>query len=382
MVSSKLSNLTTPISEIMSEMAQEFNAIDLSKGTTQLPCSDELIRLVNKHMIEGKNQYSSLEGIFPLREVIAQNIEQLYKQKYDPVDEITITAGASEAIYSSITAFIKEGDEVIIFEPAYDIYAPIIRLNGGLPVYVQLKHPDYLIDWQEVTRSINSRTRMIIINSPNNPTGAVLTPSDFEKLNKLVSGSKIIILSDEVYEHIIFDDIEHESIAKYPKLVERSIIVSSFGKSYNVNGWKLGYCIAPKMLTKEFRKIHRLVMFSINTPLQYALADFIKNKENFIHIKEEYQKKRDLLNELLKETDFNVIESKGSYYQLIDYSKVSDEKDKDFAERLVKEYGIATTPLSVFFHQHLDNKVLRICFAKEDEILHKVAERLAQVKIS
>ncbi|MFH2142819.1 MAG: methionine aminotransferase [Bacteroidota bacterium] len=376
MIRSKLPNVGTTIFTLMTSLANEHNAINLSQGFPDFLSSKELIRLVNQYMLKGYNQYAPMQGLMSLREIIAEKIEELYSYKYNPESEITITAGGTQALYTAITAFIKEGDEVIIFEPAYESYVPTIEVNGGVPIYIQLKGNDFSIDWKQVQKAVTSRTRMIILNSPHNPTGSVLSSYDLEKLLKIVSGTNIIILSDEVYEHIIFDKLEHQSIARFPRLAERSLIVSSFGKTFHNTGWKIGYCVAPKKLMVEFRKIHQFMVFSVNTPIQYALADFLKNKEEYLKLNSFYQQKRDLFNSLLSSSSFIIRPSRGTYFQLLDYKKISDEKERDFAVRLTKEIGVASIPVSVFYHKDFENKVLRFCFAKSDETLEKAAEKL------
>lgn len=274
---------------------------------------------------------------------------------------------------------IKEGDEVIVFEPAYDCYVPAIELNGGIPVYTQLKPPDYQVDWDEVQKLITQRTRMIIINTPHNPTGSILTAADMLKLEKLTQGTDIVILSDEVYEHIIFDGYEHQSVARFPKLAERSIIVISFGKTFHATGWKIGYCLAPENLMKEFRKAHQFVVFTCNTPIQYALTDFLKKKTNYLNLADFYQKKRDYFNALIKDSKFKLEPVSGSYFQLLDYSDITDEKDTDYAIRLTKKTGVASIPMSVFYHLPVEDKILRFCFAKSEETLEKAAEKLCGI---
>lgn len=380
MIQSKLSSIGTSIFAVMSKKAQQHNAINLSQGFPNFDCSQELINLVDKYMKKGCNQYAPIEGVMPLREKISEKIEKLHGRKYSPENEILVTAGATQAIYNTITALVREDDEVLIFEPAYDCYVPAIKLNGGRPIYVQLKHPDYYIDWEEVKHLISSRTKLIILNTPQNPSGAVLSVQDLEKLKKLVSGTNILILSDEVYEHIIFDDFEHQSIARFPDLAKRSIIVSSFGKTYHNTGWRMGYCLAPAEIMKELVKIHQYSVYNVNTPIQYALAEYMEKEDRYLELSEFYQEKRDFFLEQLEGSQYEIIPSQGTYFQLLDYSKLSNEKDKDFAERLIKEYGIASIPVSVFYHQKIDNKVLRFCFAKDNETLKKAAECLLKVK--
>ncbi|MCF6239937.1 MAG: methionine aminotransferase [Bacteroidales bacterium] len=382
MIRSKLPNVGTSIFAVMTEMANKHNALNLSQGFPDFNPPKKLIELVTKNMRAGFNQYAPMPGVMKLREQIAVKTEALYGYAYNPETEITITSGATEAIFTSITAFIQEGDEVIIFEPAYDSYAPVIKANGGSPVYVAVKLPEYKIDWDEVNKMVNARTRMIIINTPHNPSGSVLSPEGMEKLSKLVSGTKIMILADEVYEHIVFDGLEHQSIVKYKELVERSIVISSFGKTYHATGWKMGYCLAPENITKEIRKIHQFNVFAVNTPIQYAIADFLDDKNAYLQLGNFYQNLRDEFLKLLEGTKFKFTPSKGTYFQLLDYSDISDEKDTDFAARLIKEFGIASVPVSAFYHDAFDAKVLRFCFAKSSDTLKKAAELLHKVSNS
>ena len=371
MIRSKLPNIGTSIFAVMTEMANKHNALNLSQGFPDFNPPKKLIELVGKYMSKGFNQYAPMSGVLSLREKIAEKTEELYGHAYNPETEITVTAGATEAIFTAITAFVQEGDEVIVFEPAYDSYAPVIKANGGSPIYVALKLPEYKIDWEELNKMINARTRMIIINSPHNPSGSVLTPEGVDKLSKLVAGTKIMILSDEVYEHIIFDGIEHQSIIRHPELISRSMIISSFGKTYHTTGWKTGYCFAPENITKEFRKIHQFNVFAVNTPVQYAFADFLDEKEAYLELGSFYQKQRNEFLALLEGSKFKFTPSKGTYY-----SDISKEKDMDFASRLIKEYGIASIPVSAFYHDGFDAKVLRFCFAKSSDTLKKAAEIL------
>ncbi len=379
-LASKLPNIGTTIFAVMSNMADEYNAINMSRGFPDFNCSDKLISLVNKYMKKGYNQYAPIEGIMPLREAISKKTEELYSVKYNPETEITITGGATEAINAAITSLVQEGDEVLVLEPAYDCYVPAIKLAGGQPIFTPLKEPSYRIDWDELQKNITPQTKMIILNSPQNPTGAIFSAEDLQKLNKIITGTNIIILSDEVYEHIIFDGYEHQSIARYPKLAERSIIISSFGKTFHVTGWRLGYCIAPENIMKEFRKVHQFSMYTVNTPIQYAVAEYLNDKEEYLNLGKFFQQKRDFFNTGLKDSKFIIRPSLGTYFQLLDYSKISDEKDTVFAERLTKEYGVASIPVSVFYHDKIDNKVLRFCFAKKTETIEKAVEKLLKLK--
>ncbi|NTW33169.1 MAG: methionine aminotransferase [Bacteroidetes bacterium] len=378
-IQSKLSNVGTSIFAVMSQLANEHNAINLSQGFPDFDCSNKLKSLVYEYMKRGFNQYAPMQGIIPLREAIAEKTKSIYSVEYNPETEITVTAGATEALFSAISAFVKEGDEVIVFEPAYDSYVPAILLNGGIPIYGKLSGPDYKINWDETQKMVSQRTRMIIINSPHNPTGSVLAAEDMKRLEKITKNTNIIILSDEVYEHIIFDKLQHQSVCRYPKLMERSIVISSFGKTFHTTGWKTGYCVAPGNLMSEFRKAHQFVVYASNTPVQYAVADFLKDKNNYSELNDFYQKKRDYFNNALKSSRFKITPSSGTYFQLLDYSNISDEKEFDFAVRLTKEYKIASIPVSVFYHKKDENRVLRFCFAKGEATIDKAAEILCKI---
>ena len=377
-IKSKLPKVGTTIFSVMSSLAAQHKAINLSQGFPDFDASEELIGLVNDYMKKGMNQYAPMQGILPLRERLAEKTQDLYKISYNPDTEITITSGGTEAIYTAITGIIREGDEVIVFEPAYDCYVPAIELAGGVPVYISLKSPDFKIDWNEIKKVISHKTKMIMINTPHNPTGTVMNAGDMKELEKIVAGTEICIISDEVYEHIIFDKLKHESVLRYPVLAERSFVVFSFGKTYHTTGWKIGYCFAPANLMAEFRKIHQFVVFSANTPLQYALADYIKNK-NYLSLPDYYQEKRDYFLKLIKGSRFKFTPASGSYFQCLDYTSITNEKDTDFAIRLTKEFKIASIPISVFYHEGIDNKVLRFCFAKKNETLEMAAEKICSV---
>lgn len=372
LVLSKLPKVGTTIFSVMSKLAAEHKAINLSQGFPDFHCNEELISLVNKNMVAGNNQYAPMPGLPALREVLAQKTEELYKAKYDPETEITITAGATQAIFTAITAIIREDDEVIIFEPAYDCYQPAIELNGGKTIYLQLKAPGYYIDWEEVKKVISHRTKMIIINTPHNPTGSILSADDMKQLEKLTKDTDIVIISDEVYEHIIFDGKPHQSVARFPKLAQRSFIISSFGKTFHATGWKVGYCVAPQNLMAEFRKVHQFLVFSVNSPIQFALAEYLQNKENYLQLGRFYQDKRDHFINQIKNPKFSYTPAAGTYFQLLSYK--GKEKDTDYAMRLTKEFGIASIPVSAFYHEKTNNNVLRFCFAKREETLDKAVE--------
>jgi methionine aminotransferase len=379
LIKSKLPKVQTTIFTVMSRLAHEHQAINLSQGFPDFESDDALKDLVHLAMKKGHNQYAPMAGLMELREQIAIKTQNLYGTIYHPDTEITVTAGATQAIYTAISAVIHEGDEVIIFTPAYDCYEPAVEMNGGRAVIVQMRAPDYKIDWTHVRKLINPRTKMIIINTPHNPTGTMLDKEDFIALEKLIANTDIILLSDEVYEHIVFDDNKHYSAAMFPKLAERSFIVASFGKTFHNTGWKLGYCIAPEMLMNEFRKVHQYIVFSVNTPMQYALAEYLKNENNYLRLGSFYQQKRDFFINAIRNSKFEIIPSKGTYFQLLGYKKISPEKDTDFAVSLTVDYKIASIPISVFYNQHLDDKMLRFCFAKKTETLAKAAEILNKI---
>ena len=372
-ISSKLPDASTSIFAVMSKLAHEEKAINLSQGYPDFPTSAELINLVSEAMKNGFNQYAPMPGIYSLREAISEKIASMYGAEYNPETEITVTAGATQAIFTIITAFVKENDEVIIFAPAYDCYQPSIELNGGKVIEIALKSPDFIIDWDVVKSSITDRTKMIIINTPHNPTGTVMSKEDMKTLESLIKDTNVIVLSDEVYEHLIYDGLEHQSIARFPGLAERSFLVASFGKTFHNTGWKMGYCIGPAALMTEFRKVHQYNVFSVNHPVQKALSIYLKNKENYLVLPDFFQKKRDLFLDAIKDSKFSFEPSAGTYFQLLRYDKISDEGDVRLAKRWTKERKLASIPISVFYGSSLDNKALRFCFAKSDETLLKGA---------
>jgi len=378
-IKSKLPKSGTSIFAVMTALANEYQAINLAQGFPDFDVNPKLTELVHHYMKAGMNQYAPMPGVMKLREKIAAKTEELYTAVYDPEKEITIVPGATHGIFAIISAMIKEGDEVIVLEPCYDSYVPAIELNGGRAVYVELKQPDYKVDWNEVKKLINFHTKLIIINTPHNPSGSILSAQDMQKLEKLVKNTDIVIVSDEVYEHIIFDKVEHQSVARYPKLAERSFIVSSFGKTYHTTGWKMGYILAPSNLTVELRKAHQFIAFSTNTPIQYAVADYMDNKDAYKQLNAFYQEKRDYFRSLVKGSKFKLMPCQGSYFQLLQYSKITQEKDLDFAKRLTIEHKVASIPVSVFYHKKNDHNVLRFCFAKGNETLEKAAEKLLKI---
>jgi methionine aminotransferase len=363
----------------MSSLAAELGAVNLGQGFPDYPMSGELITLVEEAMKGGFNQYAHMNGVMALREVLAEKVHSLYGTSIDPQSQITITPGGTYAIYTALTTILRPGDEVIVFEPAYDSYIPNIEINGAIPVRIDLQFPDYRIDWSEVRRRVSPRTRAIMINSPHNPTGSVLKATDIEELRAIVRGTEIFILSDEVYEHLIFDGIPHQSILRYPDLLERSFVCFSFGKVYHCTGWKLGYCISSPDLMGEFRKVHQFNCFSCHTPSQAALSKFLTDKDSYLSLGAFMQQKRDRFRELMSASRFTPLPSYGSYFQLYKYDRISDESDKDLAIRITKEYGVATIPVSAFYQSGKDDKVIRFCFAKKEETLEKAAERLIKI---
>jgi methionine aminotransferase len=375
-IKSKLPDTGTTIFTVMSQLAFEYDAINLGQGFPDFMMSKELIALVNSSMLKGYNQYVHMNGLPLLREKLASKVEKLYNNTINPETQITITPGGTYAIYTSFTSILEKNDEVIVFEPAYDSYIPNIVINGAKPVLLQLQYPDYSIPWEEVKEKITDKTKAIIINSPHNPTGAVINENDIEQLKQIVHNNDIFIVSDEVYEHLIFDDIQHQSILRYPELLEKSFVCFSFGKTYNCTGWKIGYCIASPELMKEFRNVHQFNCFSCNSFVQYALAQFLDNKDAYLSLGKFIQNKRDYFENLMQSTKFKAIPSHGSYFQCYGYKDFSEENDMDLAVRITKEYGVTTVPLSSFYQSKKDDKVLRFCFAKKEETLKAAAERL------
>lgn len=376
-IPSKLPAVGTTIFTVMSRLAAEHHAINLSQGFPDFDCAPELRALVTKHFNAGVNQYPPMAGIAPLRDAVAAKIDALYGQRYDPELEITIVPGATYGIYTAVATLVRPGDEVILFEPTYDSYAPAVEVHGGVPVYVQLRYPDYSIDWQAVEAAITPRTRMMIINTPHNPTATVLSAEDLRLLEGLLAKTDIVVVSDEVYEHIVFDGHRHQSVARFPRLAERSFLVSSFGKTYHVTGWKMGYVAAPRELMAEFRKVHQYNAFVTNGPLQYVFAEYMGNRDAYLQLAAFYQKKRDYFLDGLKGSRFKPLPSRGTFFQNLCYEAISDEKDTDLAVRLTKEHGIAAIPVSVFYRQPPAHRVLRFCFAKSEETLAKGAAILS-----
>lgn len=378
-IHSKLPGIGTTIFTTMSVLAAEHKAINLGQGFPDFPMNEALVALVNKAMQDGHNQYVHMNGLPQLREKLVEKAMALYNVSINADTEITVTPGGTYAIYTALTTILQPGDEVIVFEPAYDSYIPNIEINGGVPVLIPLTYPGYAIDWELVKQKITPKTKCIMLNTPHNPTGSVLNENDIQQLRAIVKDTGIFILSDEVYEHLIFDGKQHESMLRYPDLFERSFVCFSFGKVYHCTGWKLGYCIAPAPLMKEFRKVHQFNCFTCNSPAQVALAQFITQKEQYLQLGAFLQQKKDYFESLMGQTIFKPLPSYGSYFQLYSYKGISDESEKDFAIRLTKEYGVATIPVSAFYKDATDNKVLRFCFAKKENTLEEAVERLIKV---
>jgi methionine transaminase len=376
---SKLPDVGTTIFSVMSALAQEHNALNLSQGFPDFPVSPELIDRIHYWMKQGANQYAPMPGLPVLRQQIAKKCSDAYNHHFDADQHITVTPGGTAALYAAIAAVIRQGEEVIVIEPAYDSYAPAIRLNGGIPIPIALRKSDFKVDWQKVEAAISDNTRMIIINTPHNPTGSILLREDLEQLASIVRGKDIFILSDEVYEHIIFDGEPHQSVLAHAELREKSMAVFSFGKTFHATGWKTGYVVAPAYLTKEIRKVHQFMVFSVNTPLQFALADYLQEPKNYQSLPAFYQQKRDLFQQLVKPSRFQIVPCKGTYFQLLSYKQISDLPDTEMAEWLTKEHKLASIPISVFFSDKRQDSVLRFCFAKSDETLQKAAEILCKI---
>jgi len=376
---SKLPNTEQSIFATMSKLAAGHQAINLSQGFPDFDISGELIERVHYYMKAGFNQYAPMPGTERLRQAISTKVLKDHGVTYDPDSEINITAGATQALYTAISAFVRDEDEVIIFEPAYDAYAPAVRLNGGNVKFVQMDLPDYTINWSHVAKLMTNRTKMIIINTPHNPTGSLINEEDMTQLERMTNNSDIVILSDEVYEHLIFDGLQHQSVCRFPELARRSLVVGSFGKTFHATGWKMGYVLAPENLMKEFRKVHQWVVFAVNTPIQMALADLLQDDKNYKNLPAFFQQKRDFFLDLIKNSRFRPVPCKGTYFQCLDYSAVSDENDLDFARRLTIDHKIASIPLSPFYMNSRDDKILRFCFAKKDETLVQAAKILCKI---
>lgn len=377
----KLPKVGTTIFTVMSALASEKGAVNLGQGFPDFHCDPALVDAVTRAMQDGLNQYPPMAGVLPLREAIADKVERLYGHRYDPVSEITVTAGATQGILTSVLCAVHPGDEVIVIEPVYDCYVPAIELAGGVPVFVQMEvgAAGYSIPWDKVRAAVTPKTRMIMVNTPHNPTGSVMRASDVAALADIVRGTDILILSDEVYEHMVFDGQPHESLARHPELAERSFINSSFGKTYHVTGWKVGYVAAPAALTAEFRKVHQFNVFTVNTPVQYGLAEYMKNPAPYLDLPAFYQRKRDLFRTGLANTRFELLPSQGTYFQCVKYDAISDQSEADFCKWLTSEIGVAAIPVSAFYNTPKESGIVRFCFAKKDETLQLALDRLAKL---
>lgn len=374
----KLPAVGTTIFTVMSKLATDVGALNLSQGFPNFPADPALLALVTEAMAQHHNQYAPMPGVPVLREAIAQKTLRDYGLTYDPIDEITVTSGATEALFAAITTVIQAGDEAIVFEPAYDSYVPGIELSGGVPVYVSLAPPTYAIDWDEVRQKITSRTRLIMVNTPHNPTGRVWTQDDVDQLAALVEQHNLFVISDEVYEHILFEGRQHHSLMAHPVLRERTFVCGSFGKTFHITGWKIGYCQAPRALTAAFRKIHQFVTFSVPTPLQYALAEYLQEPGRYQTLPEFYEAKRNRFLASIASSRFKLLPAEGTFFQTVSYADITDEHDADLAIRLTHEIGVASIPLSVFYHDRRDYRMLRFCFAKDDPTLTEAGERLTR----
>ena len=378
---SKLSTAGVSIFAVMTRLANDHGAINLSQGFPDFDCAPELVDAVARNMRDGHNQYTPMPGVLSLRQALSAKIERLYGRRYDPVSEITVTTGATEGLFAALTAFVHPGDEVLLFQPAYDSYTPAVQLSGGIPKYVTLRFPDYRIDWDEVRRAISPRTRVIVMNSPHNPTGMIWTADDIAELRAVLLGTDAIVISDEVYEHLIFDGARHESLARYPDIAERAVVISSFGKTYHTTGWKVGYCAAPPALTAEIQRVHQWVTFAVNGAVQMAYAEMVnRDPVTAGGVTAFYQQRRDRFLGLVSGSRFRPLACRGTFFQMLDYSAITDERDADFAIRMTKEHGVAAIPISPFLQEGVDpGPVLRFCFAKRDETLERAAERLCRI---
>lgn len=378
-IASKLPDVGVTIFSVMTKLANDHGAFNLSQGFPDFDVHPDLIALVEKYMRSGHNQYAPTQGVPILRQRIAEKVSALYGAHYNPETEITVTSGATEALFAAITAVVQPGDEVVVFEPAYDAYAPVIQLCGGIPLYFKMKFPHYRIDWDELKDTFTEKTKLIIVNTPHNPTGTVLSGEDIAALIQIVENTNLFIVGDEVYEHIVFDGLSHQSLSRHAELAQRSFVISSFGKTYHSTGWKIGYCLAPEPLTREFQRIHQFLTFASNTPIQYAYAEFMQRQDVYSNLSSFYQKKRDRFQSLIKESRFRALPCKGTYFQILDYSTISDDPDVEFAKQLTIEKGVASIPPSVFYRHRDDHRVLRFCFAKKDETIEKAAEILCRI---
>ncbi|WP_317129438.1 methionine aminotransferase [Litoribacter populi] len=378
---SKLPNIGQTIFTVMSQLAQNENAINLSQGFPGFDCDPELQELVTYYMRKGYNQYAPMSGMPLLREAIAEKTRKTLTIEIDAEAEITVTSGATEALFAAITAVVRSGDEVILFEPAYDSYQPAIELSGGIPVFIPLTMPDFSVDWDLVKSKVNDKTRLIIVNTPHNPSGYVWTSNDLDQLAGIVAHKPIYLISDEVYEHIVFDEKQHLSLLTHPQLREKSFVCSSFGKTFHITGWKVGYCIAPQSLSAEFRKVHQYLTFSTSTPMQLAIAEYLETKDRYLELSAFYQNKRDLFCEGLKQTGFKFTAAQGSFFQMVEFGHLTDLSDYELAVKLTREAKVASIPISVFYQNQTDPKMLRFCFAKSDQELERALNQLISYKL-
>ena len=378
-IDSRFPHMGTTIFTVMSRLAAECGAVNLSQGFPDFQADRSLFDAMHRHMLAGRNQYPPMAGMPELRAAIVDKVAALYGTRFDPESEVTVTAGATQAIFTAIAAFVRPGDEVIVFEPVYDSYVPAIETVGGTAVFAQLRFPDYAPDWEQVRRLVTPRTRMIVVNSPHNPTGSLMTAVDLDKLAEIVRGTDIAVLSDEVYEHILFDGERHASLCGHAELAARSIVVSSFGKTYHITGWKIGYVVGPAALMAEFRKVHQFNVFTVHTPSQLALAEYMQDASRHLGLAAFYEGKRDFFRALLAETPFELLPCRGTYFQLAGYRAISGLPDRAFAEWMTREVGVAVIPVSVFYADGRDDRVVRFCFAKKEETLVAAAERLRRL---
>jgi methionine aminotransferase len=378
-VSSKLPDVGVSIFAVMTRLANEHGAINLSQGFPDFDCEPGLVDAVTSAMRAGHNQYAPMPGVLALREAIARKVDVCYGATCDPQSEIQIVSGATAGLYAALTAFVRSGDEVVLFEPCYDSYVPVVRLNGGTPVFVTLRYPDYRVDWDEVRRAVTRRTRVILVNTPHNPTGRMWTADDMRQLAAIVDGTDIVLVSDEVYEHVIFDGRHHESLLRYPELRQRACVISSFGKTFHTTGWKVGYCVAPPPILAEVQRVHQFMTFTVHTPSQVAFAEFVARDPGATELPAFYQRKRDFFLKLIDGSRFRPLACDGTYFQLLDYSAISRDTDRDMAMRLITENGVASIPCSAFLYHDRGGPVLRFCFAKKEETLQAAADRLRRV---
>ena len=377
-IDSRFPQMATTIFTVMSRLAAECGAVNLSQGFPDFQAEPVLFDAVHRHMLAGRNQYAPMAGMPELRQAIVDKVERLYGPRFDVESEVTVTAGATQAIFTAIAAFVRPGDEVIVFEPVYDSYVPAIETVGGTAVYAQLTFPGYVPDWAQVAQLISPKTRMIIVNSPHNPTGSLLSAVDREKLAKLITGTQIVVLSDEVYEHILFDGEIHASLCAHPQLAARTLVVSSFGKTFHITGWKIGYVVGPAELMAEFRKVHQFNVFTVHGPSQLALAEYMQDADRHLRLAAFYQEKRDFFGQLMATTPFELLPCRGTYFQLASYQRISDLSDREFAEWMTRKIGVAVIPVSAFYANGRDDRVVRFCFAKQESTLIEAAARICK----